>query len=229
MNGSAPRSCVPVAKIEDDCYDWTQRHELKRKSVRENQYDIVFIGDSITHFWCGESGADLGSSVWHKAFDHRAVLNLGYGYDRTQNVLWRISNGGELDNQNPSLFVVNIGTNQFSLTSNYDGDTPEVAAEGVRTVWRKLHEMFPHARIVAMALFPRGGKSMEIAGTNELLKRYAPECPWVTLLDIGGRLGDESGNPIPENYQPDLCHLAVPGYRIWADALTPFLPPAKSK
>lgn len=98
---------------------------------RKNSYDIVFIGDSITHFWADEDGVTHGVEVWREYYGRRRVLNLGFGFDRTQNVLWRLEHG-ELDGQCPKLVVLNIGTNQFSATPNYPCDTSADAAEGIK-------------------------------------------------------------------------------------------------
>ncbi len=215
------RSCIPVPKIENDCYDWYLRHEEKCRAVRREQYKAVLIGDSITHFWSGESGADHGSQVWREMTAGLPVLNLGYGFDRTQNVLWRLAHG-ELAGQSPELVVINIGTNQFSVTENYSGDTPEVAAAGVRRVWDIVRAMAPDAAIVAMALFPRGGKLTEITRVNRLLHEAAAGRDDLTLLDLSSQLGGPTGEPNPVNYQEDLCHLAEPGYRLWYAALRPF-------
>lgn len=218
------RTLIPVPKIEEDCYDWYRRHEEKLAAVKKNPTaKIVFLGDSITHFWSGEeSGPGYGSEVWREYFSKLPVLNLGYGFDRTQNVLWRIDHG-ELDGLHPELFIVNIGTNQFSITPNYSGDTPEETFEGIRSVAELLHSRFPDAVMVQMALFPRGGKHDEIFETNRLLHRFAETAPYLHLIDLTGSLGDSAGNPIPECYQPDSCHLAPPGYKIWAEALMPYL------
>ena len=109
----------PVMKIEDDCYDWYERHAEKCRQVESNRYELVFIGDSITHFW-----EELrGPEIWKKYYSARKVLNIGYGWDRTQNVLWRLNNG-EFKNQRPKQVVLNIGTN--NLTGNrVRGNTSE--------------------------------------------------------------------------------------------------------
>ncbi len=216
-----PRSCIPVPKIENDCYDWYARHEEKVRWAQIHRAEAVFIGDSITHFWSGESGPDCGGGLWNELFAGRPVLNSGYGYDRTQNVLWRMEHG-EFEKQEPKLFVVNIGTNQFSVSPNYDGDSPEAAAEGIRLVIRKLHERFPRAHIVQMALFPRRGKQELIDRTNALALP-AEEAGWLSWIDLSDKLGDLRHEIRPECYQPDGCHLARPGYEIWTAALAPYL------
>ena len=218
-----PRSCVPVPKIEQDCYDWYARHAAKTAWVRANRAAAVFIGDSLTHFWEGDpADHDYGEGLWREAFAGQPVLNLGYGYDRTQNVLWRLENG-ELAGQSPKLVVLNIGTNQFSVTANYDGDTPETAAAGIAAVAEKLHRMCPDAHLVLMALFPRGGKTPLIAGTNALLREKAAAWDFADLVDLTHTLGDENGEPVLRFYRPDLCHLARPGYEVWLRAVTPYL------
>ena len=217
------RTVIPVPKIENDSYDWYARHEEKLAAVKADpSAKIIFLGDSITHFWSGETGTDYGSAVWRKYFTGLPVLNLGYGFDRTQNVLWRIEHG-ELDGLQPEIFIVNIGTNQFSITPNYSGDTPEETVEGIRCIDQLLHRRFPDAEIIQMALFPRRNKHDEIVETNRLLHLYAAATPYIHLIDLTGRLGDPEGNPIPEYFRPDQCHLASPGYQVWAEALMPHL------
>ena len=87
------RSCVPVPKIEEDCYDWWARHEEKCRTACSFRAEVVFLGDSLTHFWSGESGPDYGEGLWNELYGDLPVLNLGFGFDRTQNVLWRMAHG----------------------------------------------------------------------------------------------------------------------------------------
>ena len=56
---------------------------------------IVMLGDSITHFWAGAPAANHvnGPEAWQHIFGSLPVLNMGFGWDRTQNVLWRLRQG----------------------------------------------------------------------------------------------------------------------------------------
>lgn len=74
----SPRSCIPCPKIENDAYDWYKRHETRCELAKKNSYDIVFIGDSITHFWADEDGVTHGVEVWREYYGRRRVLNLGF-------------------------------------------------------------------------------------------------------------------------------------------------------
>jgi len=82
------------------------------------------------------------------------VLNIGFGWDRTPNVLWRLENG-HFANQHPKLIMLNIGTNNFSRTANYPGDTPEDVVDGIAAILATLHKYSPETHIVVMAVFPR--------------------------------------------------------------------------
>ncbi len=219
-----PRTCIPCEKIEEDCYDWYDRHRRKLEEVKTKRADIVFIGDSITHFWNEEDRAN-GLDVWEEFYGKRAVLNLGYGFDRTQNMLWRIQNG-EMENQNPKLIVINAGTNQFSITPNYDGDSSEIAFQGVRLLIQEMRKLCPAARIVVMAVFPRLPEETtqkRIDGLNALLKVYVDEQQKsgdnIQFLDIAKQMRHPDGSFNPDLYADRCCHPNSAGYRVWATAL----------
>ena len=222
-----PSTCIPVAKIENDIYDWEERHATILAQVEKNKYDIVFIGDSITHFWEGASGADYGSAVWKKYYGNRRVLNLGYGYDRTQNVLWRLDSG-ELSGQTPKIIITNIGTNQFSKTEKHPLDTPEDAAAGIIAVAGKLREMFPETCLVFMSVFPRGAESTTpfrelISSTNAIVRKHLGGRKNTEVIDLTSAFLLPDGTLRKECFQPDMTHLAVPGYEVWAAAVEPLI------
>ena len=147
---------VPVPKLENDFYDWYQRHEQKKQAVKANQFDLIFIGDSITHFFEGHPGFDnKGDKVWQQYYGGRNALNLGFGWDRTQNVLWRLGNG-EFENQFPLLVVLNIGTNNLTGTNNARENTPEEITEGIKGICKFIFSKSEKPRILIMGVFPRG-------------------------------------------------------------------------
>ena len=219
-----PCSCIPCPKIENDDYDWYKRHDARCELTKKNQYDIVFIGDSITHFWADEDGVTHGVEVWNEYYGRRRAFNLGFGFDRTQNVLWRLEHG-EIDGQHPKLIVLNIGTNQFSATPNYPCDTSEDAAEGIKTVIARLRTMFPETELIVMALLPRGTTAMnyrdKIDATNVIVKEYVETLSHTEFLDLSAQFTHPDGFLKSELYRNCLTHLTPAGYRIWAKALEP--------
>src|SRR4051794_17301978 len=92
-----PESVTPAideAPTKANDYDWLARHERVLTRVRKGTVDLVLIGDSITHMWGGDP-LDPGRSagpveLWKRYFEPRHAVNLGFGWDRTEHVLWRL-------------------------------------------------------------------------------------------------------------------------------------------
>jgi lysophospholipase L1-like esterase len=214
---------VPVSKLEKDFYDWWQRHDDVLKLKLEPE--IVLIGDSISHFWGGPpltpNFKPRGESAFGETFAGKKVLNLGYGWDRTQNVLWRMDHG-ELDGIHPKWAIVNIGTNNFSKTENARDNTPEEIAEGVRQILLRLRAKTPDPKIILMGIFPHGedpknplrAKGAEL---NKLLSKFG-EAKGITFLDISSKLTGPDGS-ISREIMSDFLHPSEAGYKIWGDAV----------
>ena len=224
-----PRSCIPSEKIDDDSYDWYARHAAKVAECRSKSADIIFIGDSITHFWNDGENGSSGLECWNEFFSKYRTLNLGFGFDRTQNMLWRLSHG-EGDNQNPALIVLNAGTNQFSITENYSGDTPGTAFAGVKMLIETIRNRWPLAKLVVMAVFPRLPETTtweNIKQLNSYIKDFLAEKndPMIKFLDISSQFCRQDGSFNADLFRDRVCHPNNDGYRVWAQALLPEIPP----
>ena len=53
------------------------------------------LGNFITHFWgrLTYEKRRMADDVWQKLFRGKSVVNLGYGWDRIENVQWRVLHG----------------------------------------------------------------------------------------------------------------------------------------
>ncbi len=203
-------------------YDWMARHNAVLKIKTELNPDLVFIGDSITHFWGGLPNDKIktGESVLKTAFAGHRILNLGFGSDRTQHALWRLDHG-ELDGLKPKWVVVNIGTNNTS-----DGNTAQEVMEGVKAVCERVRKQVPDAKLILMSIFPRDANSgsprrILIDEINQKIAAYATTSG-ITNVDIGAKFLDAKGTII-KGIMPDYCHPVAKGYQFWADALLPLL------
>ena len=222
-----PRTCMPCEKIEEDCYDWYLRHEAKCREAQSKCADLIFLGDSITHFWSPEDGIGYGAKVWQEYYGNRNVLNLGFGFDRTQNMLWRLQNG-EIAGQDPKMVIINAGTNQFTITPNYSGDTPEDAFAGMRMLLEMIRQTWKDTRILVMSVFPRTSDAAmqpKIDQLNLLLEKYCKECgktdPRILFVDVAQKMRTPAGEFRPELYVDGCCHPNEDGYRIWAETIEP--------
>ncbi len=221
---------IPVGKLENDFYGWEERHAAIMAIKDALKPEILLIGDSITHMWGGppEQPAPKGNrglESWKALFGDRPVLNLGFGWDRTQNVLKRIELG-ELDGLSPKLIVIHIGTNNLGGTKNARENTPTEIAEGIAAIVQSAHKKCPSAKIVLMGVFPRGEKPdnaarPKIAAINTALSALVPSLP-VIYLDLTAEFLNLDGT-ISREVMSDFLHPAAKGYAIWAEALKPFV------
>ena len=86
------------------------RHNAKVLAIKNNHYDLLLIGDSITHT-VGEFGGKYKpfKSVWEKYYAPHNAINLGYNGYRTEQILWNLQNG-ELDfKASPKVAMILIG------------------------------------------------------------------------------------------------------------------------
>jgi acetyl esterase/lipase/lysophospholipase L1-like esterase len=191
-----------------------ERHAEKVVQAKTGKAQLVMIGDSITHNWeRQESYAEL--------FSPYNTLNLGFGGDRTENVLWRIQNG-EIDNISPKLVTMMIGTNNIPKE-----DSPADIAAGIKAIVAELRRRLPEARIVVFSIFPRNHHRVEgdlevVRKINEHLPKIADD-KHVFHVDVTQAFLDDSGQPNPMLYGRDLLHLSNTGYDVWYKALQPIL------
>lgn len=225
---------VPVTKLEEDSYNWWDRHAEVLRIKDSVNPEIVLIGNSITHFWGGvpnlvykdgKPRQPNGPTAWNSVFGSHRVLNLGFGWDRTQNVLWRLDNG-ELDNLHPRLVVIDIGTNNTSQTEHARINTAAEITEGIAAVIARVRSKVPHARIVVMNIFPRekdpqNPRRLLINDINKELTAFAAQ-QHITLVNIGPQMLNPDGTFLP-GIMLDFTHPSDKGYQIWADALKPFV------
>ena len=189
-------------------------HEKFVSIAKEGKAQLVFLGDSITAGWGGKK------DIWEKAFGAYTPANFGIGGDRTQHVLWRIQNG-ELDGIKPKAAVLMIGTN------NSGTDSAEGIAKGVTAIVETIRSKQPQAKILLLAVFPRGEKASPNPGRDKLKQVNAiiaklDDGKNVFFLDIGDKFLQPDGS-LTKEIMPDFLHLSAAGYQIWADAISPKL------
>jgi len=200
--------------------NWVARHEGFLAEARQGEFELVFVGDSITDAW-----RNRGREVWEKFYAPRQALNLGIGGDRTQHVLWRIQRG-ELDGLKPKAVVLMIGTNNTGKEKDGSprNSTAEVI-EGVTAVVKAIRARLPQSRLLLLAIFPRGTvdapQRAQIKEINNAIAKL-DDGKMIKFLDIGKVFLAEDGS-IPKTIMPDLLHPNAEGYQLWADAMEPAL------
>jgi len=211
-----PGTVRPTPRIEEW---WTKRVAEDLAAARAGGHRLVFLGDSITQGWNSN-----GKEPWLATWQPRGALNLGVSGDRTQNVLWRLDHGQlealAANGNEVRAVVVMIGTNN----SNGDECTAEEIAAGVTAVVKRLRAGLPAARVLLLAIFPRGEQPnpqrAKNARASELAAAAFAGDDHVVCRDFAARFVEADGS-IRREVMPDFLHLSPSGYARWSEALLP--------
>ncbi|MDX2248658.1 MAG: SGNH/GDSL hydrolase family protein [Bacteroidia bacterium] len=207
----------PVTQYrEPDNYDWQSRHREILRLNRENPPRIVYMGNSITHFWGGNPVGPRrnGADSWDKYLEPLGVRNFGYGWDRVENVLWRIYHG-ELDGYETQQVVIHIGTNNLHLNSD------EEILAGMELLVNAVKIRQPKAEILLLGTYPRRNDENRISTFNLALAQQAGKLS-VHFADPGKVFLKDNGK-LDESLFYDGLHPNKEGYRKLAEKLTPYL------
>jgi len=200
---------------------WMPRHQQKLDEIAalraaRVEPELVFIGDSITHNWEKD-----GKAVWDAHYAKYHALDLGFGGDHTENVLWRLQHG-EIDGIRPKVVVMMIGTNN---TGDRQED-PRTTAAGVRRLVDEVRGRLPDAKLLLLAVFPRDARPDSVLRrlndrVNAQIAGFADDRH-VFFLDINASLTNPDGT-LSKDVMPDLLHPNEKGYAIWAARIDPVL------
>jgi lysophospholipase L1-like esterase len=201
---------------EPGMYDWEGRHQELLEMNRENPPRTVFIGNSITHYWAGKPSNPVhrGVDSWEKVLDPLGTRNFGFGWDRIENVLWRVYHD-ELDGYRAERVIINIGTNNLHLNSDAE------ILSGMEQLLNAVKTRQPGATIILLGLYPRRDQESRIALLNLEYARLSANLN-IRYADVGQDLLKPDGK-IDESLFTDGLHPNADGYRKIADRLGIFL------
>lgn len=220
----------------------SDRHAQKVEQVRSGDFDLVMIGDSITHTVGEMPGDPYGplKEVWERHFAPRKAINLGYSGFRTENILWNLENGELEFRRSPKVAVLLIGTNNTDDRHFKTVHSAQQIFEGTQAIVDLVRKRHPKTKIVILRIFPRGDDRQE--GSKEyrgkvfhgsdacvrtakeagLLTRQLANNRNVFWLDLNPVFLHPDGT-IRIELMPDLLHPNKAGAEAWAQALEPML------
>ncbi|WP_289118752.1 SGNH/GDSL hydrolase family protein [uncultured Bacteroides sp.] len=204
-------TCIPC-KQQRDPYDWQARHEQILKLNRTDSPEAVIIGNSIVHYWAGEPLAhqQRGKHAWSRLFKGTKMHNLGFGWDKIENVLWRIYHG-ELDGYEAKNIFMLIGTNNLQFNTDHE------IIEGIVFTAKAIRERQPSAKLHVIGILPRKGQEQRIAHINTELQQELVKSNAV-YIDLTPFLTKRDGR-IDESLFGDGLHPNEKGYKKIAEAL----------
>lgn len=200
-----------------DTYQWSERHEDVLAYNARTKPDIVMMGNSITHFWGGlpYEPRRVADDVWQKLFEGHRVANLGFGWDRLENMAWRIVHG-ELDGFRAEKIFMLMGTN------NLDTNTDEEIIAGIKDIVRLTRKKQPEARLYVVEILPRRHYEERLDTLNRTLRKALAHEKNVRVIDLSAPLLTGEGK-IRESLFSDGLHPNHDGYKKLARLLKPYL------
>jgi lysophospholipase L1-like esterase len=207
----ANSAAYPIPRVE-----WLERVKYTHDKTRPiaSSIELVFDGDSITDGWQGS-----GREVWAEHYGKLNAFDFGISADRTEHVLWRLSQG-QMDGIHPKLVALMIGTN------NLGSNSTEQIAYGVKAIVTEYRKLCPEAVILVQAIFPRGPQAADparakIKAINEILSKL-DDGKKVIYIDFSDKFLTPDGTLSPD-IMPDFLHPNAKGYQIWAEAIQPVI------
>jgi len=206
---TAPVAATPAPRDFDW---WKERNDKLNERAKTEQWELAFLGDSITQGWEGH-----GKELWEKFYGEREAVNLGFSGDETQHLVHRIQNGN-LAGQSPKLAVVMIGTNNLGNAKH----SPADVIEGISLLLDTLKQQTPKTQVLVLGVFPRGESKddpyrEQIREVNEGISDLV-DSETTHFLDIGQVFLEEDGT-LSKKIMPDALHLSEEGYKLWAEAI----------
>lgn len=194
------------------------------KELEPKDADVILLGDSLTQSW---KTKDL-----QKKLPGLKVLNLGVGADRTQQVIWRLSQMNLID-YDPKFVVLWIGTN------NLRTDPGCAISEGIVEILSILRDNWQDSKVIVIETPPRGMDfsaymPQRLDMYDAAKEKYADQdVVFINVDDAltcsGMRAFSEEyrekskvfrkvASPCP-TYKNDLLHLTKDAYLIMSDVL----------
>lgn len=228
--------------------DWQQRmddisHDLAH-SPHAASARLVFLGDSITHYWLQADNPWIpnqrgGRAIWDAHFGQPGTtnyaLNHGVTGDRTEHLLHRLlprsaGGRGEFDRADlqPEFIVLLIGINN---TWNAEEPVPDSVFAGIKAVITSAEALKPQARIIIQSLLPTNDPQRNnhvVAVVNQRIKEFVGNSGHKNriFLNLYSSYIDDNGIQRSELFC-DSLHLNEAGYRVWAERLLDCLATAR--
>lgn len=171
-----------------------------------NKNDIVFVGNSLTDY-----------APWHELFPGISIKNRGIAMDDIRGVNHRID--GIIQGQPKTIFLL-IGTNDLEYIQNLDS-----ILYSYRNLVEYLVKHTPSTQVFLQSVLPTKNielrKNKDILALNAGIKAIAVDFNLV-YINIFDLLCDQK-NELRSDLSADGLHLNGEGYKIWADAIKPYV------
>ncbi|MFC1589024.1 GDSL-type esterase/lipase family protein [Pseudomonadota bacterium] len=161
-----------------------------------HDYDVVFIGDSITD-----------SAEWEDLFPSRKIANRGIGGDRTDGVLKRLDS---IYSTHARKAFIMIGINDLKsgreideIVKNYEKIASNLTSHGMHT----------YIQSTLLTGYKGSNLNKRINLLNNNLKKLSINNDTITYIDLNSGLTRDFA--LDKTFSRDGIHLNGEGYNVW--------------
>ncbi|CAL1518962.1 hypothetical protein MMC2321_02707 [Chitinophaga sp. MM2321] len=198
---------IPVTQSRDGAYNWRARHQEILALNKTSGPSSIVLANSIIHYWGGEPVTKIvrGEDAWNKYMAPFGMRNLAFGWDRIENVLWRVYHD-ELDGYAANNILVMIGTNNLGSATDAEIIT------GLQGLVEAIQVRQPKARVLLAGILPRRAMEPHVVLLNKQIALLARRMK-ITFINPGTVLLDKQGKII-ESLFSDGLHPIAAGYEV---------------
>jgi lysophospholipase L1-like esterase len=188
--------------------------EFKRKDSiqRPPQGAILFVGSSSFRKWTNVQSQ----------FPGYTIINRGFGGSTFPDLLHYAKD--IIYPYHPKQVVIYCGDNDLAAF-------PKMTAKKVYKRWVKLYEgirkhLGNEVDIVYVSIKPSPSRQQLMARmeeTNDLIRNFIAEHSHASFVDVYHLMLNPQGRPVDELFVGDKLHMNEKGYKIWQQALQPYL------
>jgi lysophospholipase L1-like esterase len=191
---------------------WNEIAEFKRRDSiqRPPANAILFVGSSSFRKWTGVQND----------FPGYPIINRGFGGSTLDDV---IRYAGEIIYPyRPKEVVI------------YCGDNDLAAGKSAKKVYKRYVRLYDMIRkrlggeidIVYVSIKPSPSREKlmpEMEQANDLIRNFMAERSHASFVDVYHLMLNSQGHPIDNLYVADKLHMNEKGYKIWQQAIQPYL------
>ena len=173
---------------------------------------VLFIGSSTIRFW----------TTLAKDFPDQHVINRGFGGSEIADSTHFA--GRIVFPYAPKAIFFRAGGNDIAA-----GEAPEAVFADFKDFIATVHARLPDTDIFFISCSPtpaRWQNQRKETILNNLVAAYARRSPHLKYIETADLVLGANGKPRPELFRADKLHFKAAGYKLLAERVRPFLPPA---
>ena len=208
---SAPSCVLGVETTKPNRFEkHIQRFEERDRAKPPRRDWVLFVGSSSTRGWNLE-----------KSFPGKGFINRGFGGSQMSDLLHFVDRIVIL--YRPKAIVIYEGDNDIASRKS-----PERVLADFEAVVQRVHGALPKTHVLFISIKPslkRWKLVDKMRKANQLIRELTEGDERLHYVDIDTPMIGPDGRPRPELFRKDGLHLKPEGYKVWADALEPYLKP----